>query len=50
MLIHVLTNNMVVTPIIHFLFDLQPTILSMTSGQSSWLGVLAVVGHYLLCH
>lgn len=44
MLIHVLTNNMKVTPIVHFLFDLQPAIRSMSVGESSWSNILIFWG------
>lgn len=48
MLIHIVTNNMKVTPVLHFLYDLTPMIASAKAGVMPWVVVLSVFGPILV--
>lgn len=48
MLIHIVTNNMKLTPVLHFLYDLTPFIASTQAGFLPWVIILSVFGPILV--
>lgn len=48
MLIHIVINNMKVTPVLHFLYDLTPMIASAQAGFMPWVVILSVFGPILV--